>query len=111
MNDYGRRGLELAGKDLEKSVALCREWECRLTLVVYPWPDNVKAGDLNSIQVTHWQKWAAEHGVRLVNGFPSFFQEPADVAGAKYFIPGDAHFSPAGHRLLYEEVKRAVGAF
>lgn len=111
MDEWGRRGLELAGKDLEKIVALCQEWECRMTLVVYPWPDNVREGDRNSIQVTHWQKWAAEHGVRFVNGFPAFFREPASVAAGKYFIPGDAHFSAAGHRLLYEEVKRAVGTF
>jgi len=108
---WGRRGLTLADGNMDKIADLCREWKCGLTLVVYPWPDNVKEGDRNSIQVTHWQKWAAEHGVRFVNGFPAFFQEPASVAAGKYFIPGDAHFSAAGHRLLYEEVKRAVGTF
>ena len=60
------------------------------------------------------RQWACEfgeHGVRFVNGFPSFFDEAPGTAAGKYFIPGDAHFSAAGHRLLYEEVKRAVGSF
>lgn len=111
MDQWGRRGLELAGKNLDKIVELCREWKCQFTLVVYPWPDNVRVGDRNSVQVTHWQKWAAERGVRFVNGFPPFFQEPGDVAVGKYFIPGDAHFSAAGHRLLFEQLKRSVGDF
>jgi hypothetical protein len=38
MDEWGRRGLELAGKNLDKIVEICREWKCQLTLVVYPWP-------------------------------------------------------------------------
>ena len=111
MDDWGRRGLQLAGKNLDKIVEICREWQCKLTLVVYPWPDNVKAGDRNSIQVTHWRKWAADRGVRFVDGFAPFFREPPGVAARKYFIPGDAHFSAEGHRLLFEELKRSIGEF
>jgi len=111
MDEWGRRGLELAGKNMDKIVEICREWKCQLILVVYPWPDNVRAGDTNSIQVTHWRQWATERGVRFVNGFAPFFQEPPDVAVGKYFIPGDVHFSAQGHRLLFEELKRSVGPF
>ena len=108
MQQWGRRGLELAGENMDRIVALCREWQCRITLVVYPWPDNVAAGDRNSIQVTHWRQWAASRGVRFVDGFAPFFREPAAVAVSKYFIQGDAHFTPQGHRLLFEEL-RSVG--
>jgi len=111
MDEWGRRGLELAGENLDKIVDICREWKCQFTLVVYPWPDNVRAGDRNSIQVTHWRQWAAERGVSFVDGFGPFFQEPPDVAVGKYFIPGDTHFSAQGHRLLFDELKRSVGAF
>ena len=111
MEKWGRRGLELAGDNLDKIVALCREWECRMTLVVYPWPDNVAAGDRNSIQVTHWRAWAAARNVRFVDGFAPFFREPADVALAKYFIAGDVHFSELGNRLLFDELRRAIGDY
>ena len=33
MDEWGRRGLELAGKNLDKIVEICREWKCQLTLV------------------------------------------------------------------------------
>jgi hypothetical protein len=111
MQQWGRRGLERAGENLDKIVALCREWQCRMTLVVYPWPDNVAAGDRNGIQVRHWQRWAASRGVRFVDGFGPFFQEPPEVALRKYFIQGDAHFTPQGHRLLFEELRRSNGPF
>jgi len=111
MDEWGRRGLELAGRNLDKIVEICREWKCTLTLAVYPWADNVRAGDRNSIQVTHWRQWAAERGVRFLDGFGPFFQETADIAVGKYFIAGDAHFSAEGHRLLFEQLKRSVSEF
>ena len=108
MESWGRRGLEVAGANLDRIVTLCREWRCRLTLVVYPWPDNVVEGDRHSIQVTHWRDWAAARGVRFIDGFAPFFGEPADTVLGKYYIPGDVHFTELGNRLLYEEVRRAM---
>jgi hypothetical protein len=108
MEDWGRRGLEVAGANLDRIVELCREWRCRLTLVVYPWPDNVVEGDRDSIQVTHWRDWAAARDVRFIDGFAPFFNEPAETVLHKYYIDGDVHFTELGNRLLYEEVKRVV---
>ncbi len=111
MKAWGRRGLKLAGRNLDRIVALCRDWNCRMTLVVYPWPDNVAAGDRDSIQVTHWRAWAAARHVRFVDGFAPFFREPAEVAIGKYFIPGDVHFTALGHRLLFNELRSAIGDY
>lgn len=106
MEKWGRRGLELAGHNLDRVVDICREWDCRVTLVVYPWPESVDAGDRDSIQVTHWRAWAASRNVRFIDGFAPFFREPADLALRKYFIAGDVHFTELGHRLLFDELKR-----
>lgn len=108
MQEWGRRGLAIAGKNLDKIVDLCRDWNCRLTLVVYPWPENVAGGDKDSIQVTHWRDWAQSRHVRFIDGFAPFFREPAEIALHKYFIAGDVHFTALGHRLLYDEVRRAI---
>ena len=110
LEGWGRRGLEMAGANLDKIVDLCRDWRCRLTLVVYPWPDNVMEGDRDSIQVTHWRDWAAARNVRFIDGFAPFFRESADVTLRQYYIAGDVHFSELGNRLLYDTVKRAIGA-
>ncbi len=109
MTQWGRRGLEVAAGNLEKVVDECRDWDCSVTLVVYPWPDNVAAHDRDSIQVTYWRDWAAGRGVRFVNGFEPFFRVPSDEALARYFIAGDVHFTEPGNRLLFEEVRKAVG--
>jgi hypothetical protein len=107
---WGRRGLDIAAGNLEKVVEICRDWNCRVTLVVYPWPDNVLALDKDSIQVTYWRAWAEKNGVRFVDGFAPFFRKPAETVLHEYFIAGDVHFTPAGNRLLYEEVRNAVNA-
>jgi hypothetical protein len=96
MDDWGRRGLQLATENMDKIVALCRERQCKVTVIVYPWPDNVARRDRNSIQVTHWRDWAAAHGARFVDGFAPFFGEPPDATVRMYFIRGDAHFNAAG---------------
>ena len=110
LESWGRRGLEVAGANLDRIVALCRDWNCRLTLVVYPWPDNVVEGDRDSIQVTHWRDWAAARDVRFIDGFAPFFREPAETVLRKYYIAGDIHFTDLGNRLLYDEVKSAIGS-
>jgi len=110
LDSWGRRGLDVAAGNLEKVVAICREWNCRVTLVVYPWPDNVKAHDKDSIQVTYWRTWSEKNGVRFIDGFAPFFREPAETVMNKYFIGGDVHFTDAGNRLVYEEVRKAISA-
>ena len=109
MEKWGKRGLEVASANMDKLVALCRDWQCRLTVVVYPWPDNVVEHDKDSIQVRHWRAWAEARGVHFVDGFAPFFREPADTTLRKNYIAGDVHFTAAGNRLLYETVKKAVG--
>jgi hypothetical protein len=111
LDAWGKRGLALAAKNLDVIVDMCRDWQCQITLVVYPWPDNVAAGDPNSIQVTYWRDWAAARGIRFIDGFAPFLRDPADVAVGKYYIRGDTHFNAAGHRLLFEQLRRSAGEF
>ena len=109
MAKWGRRGLDVAATNLDRIVALCRDWQCRMTLVVYPWPDHIAAYDRNSIQVGYWRDWSARHDVRFIDGFAPFFRDPADAVLSRYFLPGDVHFTEAGNRLFYEELRKAVG--
>jgi hypothetical protein len=110
LDSWGRRGLEIAAGNLEKVVAMCKEWGCRMTLVVYPWPDNVMAHDQDSIQVSYWRDWAKRNEVRFIDGFAPFFRKPADDVMRKYYIKGDVHFTAEGNRLIYEEVRKAIDA-
>jgi hypothetical protein len=109
MEKWGRRGLATAAANLDKVVALCRTWDCRLTLVVYPWPDNIVAGDRNSVQVTYWRDWSQERGVRFVDAFAPLFLEAPEKTLEKYYFAGDVHFNDAGNRLMFDTVRQAVG--
>jgi hypothetical protein len=109
MDAWGKRGLELASANLDKLAELCREWQCGVTLVVYPWPDNVMEKDRDSIQVRYWRDWSAKRDVRFVDGFAPFFKDPGEAVLKRYYIEGDVHFTEAGNRLIYETVRQAVG--
>ncbi len=102
--DYGKVGLQKAKKHMDLLQGLLEQHQIGMTLVVYPWPDQILHQDLDSIQVTFWQGWAAERSVRFVNLFADFIQTgapPKDVI-RKYFIPGDVHWNEEGHRLIAE---------
>ncbi|MCW5748343.1 MAG: hypothetical protein KIT36_19300 [Alphaproteobacteria bacterium] len=104
MDAWARRGLEVTAANLAKSVALCRQWKCDFTLVVYPWPDQINAGDRDSIQVRYWRDWAAAQGVAFIDAFEPFFRESKDQVLARYYIAGDVHWTADGHRLIFDYV-------
>jgi hypothetical protein len=111
--EWALRGLEVAAGNLGKAAKLCQEWACRLTLVVYPWPDQIDAGQngpgKESLQVTYWRDWSAKNGVRFVNAFPGFFTIPAGEAIKRYYIPSDTHYSVEGNKVLFDQVWDVVG--
>lgn len=74
-----------------------------LTLVVYPWPQQVKAGIKPSRAETEWAAWAHKNGAQFVSLFPVFVnQEPADQIIQKYYWKNDAHWNEEGHRMVAE---------
>lgn len=99
--EYGKRGLERATASLDALHALVSQHGRAMTLVVYPWPNQVHARDLDSRQVRHFGDWSRRKGVRFVNLFPEFIDErPATRVIPAHYIPGDGHFNAAGHALV-----------
>ena len=98
---YGRKGLEKGRQNMERLRRLLESNGIPLTIVVYPWPDQIFYRDADSKQVTFWQQWAGENHVAFVNMFPYFVnrEDPEAVIG-KYFIPCDMHLNEQGHRLF-----------
>jgi hypothetical protein len=108
MEEFGQRGLETAAANLGKLAELCRQWKCSLTLVVYPWPDQIARDDRDSIQIRYWQQWAARHDVHFIDAISPFFTRPASEALQELFIKGDVHFSERGNRLIFDTWWRAT---
>lgn len=72
-----------------------------LTLVVYPWPQQVKAGSKPSRAETEWSRWAQENNAQFISLFPVFVnQESAEQVIRNYYWKNDAHWNEEGHRLV-----------
>jgi len=98
---YGREGLERASEHLHALRELLRKRGIGLTVVVYPWPDNLLTGDRDSLQSRYWRDWTRERNVDFLDLFPLFFGAgpPSDVV-KREFIAGDIHWNEAGHRRV-----------
>ncbi len=100
-DEYGREGLAHARARMDALHALLLARGIRLTIAVYPWTDQILAGDRDSRQVHVWREWAAEKRVGFVDCFPDFLAAgPARDVVKRFFIPGDIHWNDAGHRLV-----------
>lgn len=100
-DQYGREGLALAREHMDALADLLKARGIRLTVVVYPWPDLLLAGDRDSLQSRYWRDWSREKGAHFLDLFPAFFEAglPAEVV-KREFIRGDIHWNEAGHRRV-----------
>jgi hypothetical protein len=81
-----------------------------LTLVVYPWPQQVRAGTRPSRCETEWSRWAQENNAQFISLFAVFVnQEPAEQVIQKYYWKNDAHWNEEGHRLVADALLRPQG--
>jgi hypothetical protein len=105
---YGRRGLVRAQRSLDRLHELLRTHGKALTLVVYPWPNQIYVRDRSSLHVRTFSDWARTHGVRFIDLFPVFMDhEPPEKTIPHYYIPGDCHFNREGHALVAAAFLRA----
>lgn len=99
---YGRRGLRRASERMGRLQELLATHDVALTIVVYPWPDQILRDSPASRQVRFWREWAASRGVAFVDLFEPFFSqasEPESVM-SRYYVPADVHFNVRGHELV-----------
>ena len=99
--EYGMVGLEKSKEHLSSLLRLLKNHGIKLTLAVYPWPDQIINHDLHSRHVAFWQEWAIENNVNFLNYFPHFINERnREEILETYFIPGDIHWNATGHQLI-----------
>ncbi len=98
---WGRRGLELAKRNMNSLYLLCRDNGIRLNIAVYPWPIQIRKHDLHSMQVKFWKEFSLEREITFLNYFPLFFGDTTeDQVIEKYFVKGDIHWNDEGHKLI-----------
>jgi len=99
--EYGVKGLKVAGNAIAKLREALKKRNISLTVVVYPWPDQIVKKDLNSRQVKFWKEWAVKNNSNFINMFPIFINDqPAEKSYKNFFIPHDYHFNEKGHKAV-----------
>ena len=81
-----------------------------LTIVVYPWAQQIAQGDRDSRQVSLWRDFCQGRCKTFINLFPAFFAA-ADADRGWYehlFILGDDHFSVDGNRFMFRQLAKAL---
>lgn len=81
-----------------------------LTIVVYPWAQQIAQGDRDSRQVGLWQQFCETRCRAFINLFPVLFAEAeADKNWyERLYIVGDDHFSAEGNALVAREVEKRL---
>ncbi len=102
---WGRRGLQLAGENMQKLSDLCKQNNIRLTVVIYPWPSVIEQRNLNDVQVGFWNDFCEKNNIPFINLYPDFMtgEEPARII-QKLFIPADVHWNKEGNKLVAEKI-------
>lgn len=100
-DDYGKEGISSAKKYMTMLAKLLQKNNIKLSVAVYPWPDQIFHKDLNSKQVKIWKNWSNKHNADFINLFPKFINntEGREIIN-DYFILGDVHWNKEGHKLI-----------
>ena len=81
-----------------------------LTIVVYPWAQQIAQNDRDSRQVALWRNFCRTRCKAFIDLFPVYFAA-ADRDKDWYehlYILGDDHFSAAGNKMMFEELKKRL---
>ena len=108
--DLVQKGLDKIRAEMTRLALDLKARHVPMTLVVYPWPQQVKAGSKPSRGETELASWAKENEVQFISLFPVFVnQSPAEEIIQKYYWKNDAHWNEEGHRLVAEALLRPEG--
>lgn len=103
-------GIERSLQNMGKLSDLLASRGIPLTIVVYPWAQQIAQNDRDSRQVRLWRDFCANRCKAFIDLFPAFFAI-ADRDKDWYehlFILGDDHFSVNGNRILFEELAKRL---
>ena len=96
-------GFSLALQNIKKLQQLCLSNQRKLTLVIFPRPEQIRRGAISDSYVKAWTNFCKQEKIPLINLYGYFIEtDPAQAARVirSYFIPGDVHWNDQGHQLV-----------
>ena len=102
-------GITRALAHMQALAKLLAERHIALTVVVYPWPLSLVQDDPGGRWVGMWREFCVTSCRSFIDTFPDFIaaRDAHTDWYERYFIPGDFHFSRAGHRIVFDALTKA----
>lgn len=102
------KGIARAKQNMGLLADLLAQRKIPLTVVVYPWPQQLVHDGPDNRQVRVWREFCVDRCKAFIDLFPTFFAEMKSNADwyERYFIIGDVHYSAAGNRLMFNALAR-----
>jgi hypothetical protein len=103
-------GIARSLQNMGKLADLLAARKIPLTIVVYPWAQQIAQGDRDSRQVSLWRDFCPGRCKAFINLYPAFFAA-ADADKDWYerlFILGDDHYSTEGNRFMFRELAKRL---
>ena len=103
-------GIARSLQNMTKLSDLLKSRGIPLTIVVYPWAQQIAQNDRDSRQVRIWRDFCPGRCKAFIDLFPPYFAvADRDVDWYEHlYILGDDHFSVAGNQMLYEELAKRL---
>ncbi len=73
-----------------------------MTLVIYPWPDQIQFSNQNITYISFWENWCRTHHVAFMDFISNFSDAGSswEQVVNRYYILGDVHFNAEGHQKM-----------
>lgn len=99
-------GIENALNYMKLLTELCKKNDIEISIAVYPWISQIYYKDLNSLQVSIWQRFAEKNNLKFYNFFPAFINNNENLSKIDYIkditIPHDVHLNEKGNLIIAE---------
>ena len=93
---------------MNKLYELLEKNNIKLSLAVYPWPQQLEFNDENSKHVKMWENFCKKKCTKFINFFPFFFEEKRKTSYIdvfkKYYFWNDVHFNAEGNKVIAERL-------
>ena len=93
---------------MTKLYELLKKNKIKLSLAVYPWPQQLEFNDENSKHVNMWRSFCEKKCTKFINFFPYFFEEKKRTSYLevykKYYFWNDVHFNAEGNKIIAQKL-------
>lgn len=103
-------GVQRSLQNMGKLADLLAARNIPLTIVVYPWAQQIAQGDRNSRQVALWREFCEKRCKQFIDLFPVLFaaSEADKNWYERLYIVGDDHFSAEGNAMVAREIEKRL---